>query len=74
LAKFDPVTYASECDRFNHFSICTEKYWYFDMQVCLDGLGSLSVKHPIMAAAAISCLRDFLGKAAPLPISTKYFF
>ncbi len=35
------------------------------VQVCLDGLGSLSVKHPIMAATAISCLRDFLGRGRP---------
>jgi len=28
--------------------------------VCLDGLGNLAEKHPVMAATAISCLRDFL--------------
>ena len=28
--------------------------------VCLDGLGSLAEKHPIMANSAITCLRDFL--------------
>ena len=28
--------------------------------VCLDGLGNLSEKHPVMAQQAVSCLRDFL--------------
>lgn len=28
--------------------------------VCLDGLGNLADKHPIMAPTAIQCLRDFL--------------
>ena len=28
--------------------------------VCIDGLGNLAEKHPIMATSAITCLRDFL--------------
>jgi phosphatidylinositol 4-kinase len=28
--------------------------------VCLDGLGKLSEKHPMMATTAVACLRDFL--------------
>ncbi|XP_023346695.1 phosphatidylinositol 4-kinase alpha [Eurytemora carolleeae] len=28
--------------------------------VCLDGLGNLAEEHPVLAASAISCLRDFL--------------
>ena len=28
--------------------------------VCLDGLGNLAEKHPLLASSAITCLRDFL--------------
>ena len=34
--------------------------------VCLDGLGSLAEKHPILASTAISCLRDFLVNPADI--------
>ena len=34
--------------------------------VCLDGLGKLSEKHTVLAASAISCLRDFLVNPSDL--------
>ena len=34
--------------------------------VCLDGLGSLAEKQPILASTAISCLRDFLVNPADI--------
>ena len=33
---------------------------------CLDGLGSLAEKHPILASTAIACLRDFLVNPADM--------